>query len=476
MSRALGDREGALKAADELISLQGVRATSRDLSDLNESLELYERMVSAWEEENASSWQRNLEKLGHLAGAGRVTPDIPHMETAEADYFEEESIPILKVDDTVLREEEEELPEEDEAAAPPEEDEAVEASGELEIPTETIPEDGGIARALEMAGDAPTGDPPRESKDAAEPEAALEPAADPEPPPAPEPEPEATPEAALAPELEPTPTPESDPGPESGPTLEPVPAPEPEAVPEAKPELAPQPAPVSPLDLAPQPAPVSLPPVEEPPTEAPPAEEPRYAPPVERAVPAEAPMREPEPAEEPVAEEPSRVPSPSDAEGDESAVVPPVDPTLRTKLRGMIQRVREQLGDTPRDAPQQDVGLSRQAELFRYLMRLAGNLPPNRDWEYRRSEERLKLLGVHARLSGRGTLRSRASRVEAPRVAASPRGGAVGAGRDGDDAPRPSETMRYLASLSGHLDDPEVAGQLTDRARAVGERLSRIDH
>ncbi|MEX0741592.1 MAG: hypothetical protein WD079_02265, partial [Phycisphaeraceae bacterium] len=108
VNRSLGDRAGALEAADELVSLQGTRGNSDDLSNLNQSLELYEQMVNDWEEENADRWQRNLEKLGRLARHGRAEGEIPDMETSEAEGFDEESIPLLNFNGGTAGEAEEE--------------------------------------------------------------------------------------------------------------------------------------------------------------------------------------------------------------------------------------------------------------------------------------------------------------------------------------------------------------------------------
>ena len=118
--RVLGDREGALAAADELISLQGHRGNADDLSNLNESLELYEQMVNDWEAENAEQWRRNLEKLGRLANQGRTAETVVDMETSEAEGLDEESIPILNFDGGTVSEEEEERVEEPVEDEPPE--------------------------------------------------------------------------------------------------------------------------------------------------------------------------------------------------------------------------------------------------------------------------------------------------------------------------------------------------------------------
>lgn len=112
--RALGDRDEALSAAERLISLQGQRASSDDLSSLNDSLELYEQMVEAWDYENVERWDRNLEKLGRLAEAGRVSDENRPVEADETAVLDEESIPILNFTGGSAFAEEEDLEEEEE--------------------------------------------------------------------------------------------------------------------------------------------------------------------------------------------------------------------------------------------------------------------------------------------------------------------------------------------------------------------------
>ncbi len=136
----------------------------------------------------------------------------------------------------------------------------------------------------------------------------------------------------------------------------------------------------------------------------------------------------------------------------------------------MINRVRDQLGPEPEpdeSAPKADDGLSKHAKLFGYLLGLAGNLPPTRDEEFRQSEERLKLMGVQARLSGHATLRSRAA--ESAGQGTSPEA------HRASHLPRPSDTFDYLARLSGDMPDPDVGGQLSERARRVSEHLRSVD-
>jgi len=64
----LGQKNEALETVDELISIQGQRATSDDLNALNKSLELYEQTVEAFQDEHGEAWEKSLESLGRLNG------------------------------------------------------------------------------------------------------------------------------------------------------------------------------------------------------------------------------------------------------------------------------------------------------------------------------------------------------------------------------------------------------------------------
>ena len=100
----------------------------------------------------------------------------------------------------------------------------------------------------------------------------------------------------------------------------------------------------------------------------------------------------------------------------------------------MIEKVRDQLGPQPEPDPNAEPAdegpFARHARMFGYLMNLAGSLPPDRDQEYRQSEERLKLAGVHARLSGHDTLHRKleAARAHAPSTEKPSQSGSAKAG------------------------------------------------
>jgi hypothetical protein len=75
-------------------------------------------------------------------------------------------------------------------------------------------------------------------------------------------------------------------------------------------------------------------------------------------------------------------------------------------------------------------------------------------------------MGVHARLSGHGTLRDKA--------ATHSQGERSGARSDTAGVGSVSDTFEYLASLSGHHPDPEVGGHLSERAHRLSDRLRNM--
>lgn len=101
-----GNKERAMSAAEELISLQGNRANPDDISALNESLDLYEDIVSSFQDELAESWQRNIEKLGRLAALSGERP--AQAQELEAEYGEnleaDDAVPILDFEQNFLNE------------------------------------------------------------------------------------------------------------------------------------------------------------------------------------------------------------------------------------------------------------------------------------------------------------------------------------------------------------------------------------
>jgi tetratricopeptide (TPR) repeat protein len=105
-----GERQEAIQTVDNLVNLQGNRATPEDISDLNRSLELYEQTVKAFEEEHTEEWEKNLERLGRLVSGENGTPEPAQDSDFKADVLpelEEESVPILDFgDEEIIFEEE----------------------------------------------------------------------------------------------------------------------------------------------------------------------------------------------------------------------------------------------------------------------------------------------------------------------------------------------------------------------------------
>ncbi|AEF80774.1 tetratricopeptide repeat protein [Leadbettera azotonutricia] len=66
-----GSVEKALRTADALVNLQGKRATSDDLSELNKSLDFYENAVNTYSSSVKEMWDRNMKILG----GGEEHPD-----------------------------------------------------------------------------------------------------------------------------------------------------------------------------------------------------------------------------------------------------------------------------------------------------------------------------------------------------------------------------------------------------------------
>src|SRR5690606_7496500 len=86
----------ALETVDELVSLQGQRATSDDLTALNKSLELYEQAVAAYQSEHGDAWERSLESLGQLNSAATEDAELGVEGTTS---LEGDSIPVLDFGD-----------------------------------------------------------------------------------------------------------------------------------------------------------------------------------------------------------------------------------------------------------------------------------------------------------------------------------------------------------------------------------------
>ena len=120
----VGQKESAIEMVDELVSLQGNRGDPNDITGLNDSLELYEKIVQTFEDEHSEEWERSLELLGKM-----VSPQIDTDKLDQSPELEGESIPVLDFMEEFEAEPEEMFPEEEE-----EEEEAEEISYQEPIP------------------------------------------------------------------------------------------------------------------------------------------------------------------------------------------------------------------------------------------------------------------------------------------------------------------------------------------------------
>ncbi len=125
--QALGQKEKALETVEELITLQGNRASKDDLDSLTASLSLYEKIIESFAFENKEAWERNLEKLENLRFNSSYEKgseieedsllllDIPEDEVPIIDIGSMEPVfDILEEEEQLTIEEEEEAEEEDE--------------------------------------------------------------------------------------------------------------------------------------------------------------------------------------------------------------------------------------------------------------------------------------------------------------------------------------------------------------------------
>ncbi len=97
-----GDIEKAVRTADTLINLQGKRATSEDLSNLNKSLELYEEAVRSYSASLQDIWERNLQALRQneeIKAAGTQEEPNPLLLSAIDSIPVEEEIDNLFIED-----------------------------------------------------------------------------------------------------------------------------------------------------------------------------------------------------------------------------------------------------------------------------------------------------------------------------------------------------------------------------------------
>jgi tetratricopeptide (TPR) repeat protein len=76
LHKEAGSLEKALRTADTLVNLQGKRATTDDLLDLNKSLEFYENAVNAYSTSVKDMWNRNIKLMDGEGEDGSAEEDI----------------------------------------------------------------------------------------------------------------------------------------------------------------------------------------------------------------------------------------------------------------------------------------------------------------------------------------------------------------------------------------------------------------
>jgi tetratricopeptide (TPR) repeat protein len=248
-----GKKESAIEAVDGLINLQGKRATPQDISDLNASLDLYEKTVEAFESDHRDAWARSLSRLGKLAmdssNSGRAEAGSLLVDGfAEMD---EDSIPVLDFGGaTVVKEEKPDEPDEEERL----EQEIVLLDNVT--PLHSLPEEGRLPANFTGGGSPPV--PPEEYPQEEAP--SIPPPREPPPyfPPFPRQAPAPSPPEPSAPRRQESPAPESAPAPQpaaapqrrESPAPESVPAPQPEPVPQTPPQSFDTPQPPPPPEVS----------------------------------------------------------------------------------------------------------------------------------------------------------------------------------------------------------------------------------
>ena len=135
----------------------------------------------------------------------------------------------------------------------------------------------------------------------------------------------------------------------------------------------------------------------------------------------------------------------------------------------MINNVRDKLGPNESPAGGADEAMSKTAQLFKYLMDLSEGLPPNKDHEFRASDQRLQLANLSARLSKRPTMRERVEQVRAahPERAPAPSKQPVTHRRIG-------EAFGFIAQLSAAHPDPSIGNKLAEKSARLAEKLAQL--
>jgi tetratricopeptide (TPR) repeat protein len=103
-----GETEKALRTADQLVNLQGQRATADDLTGLNESLEMYENAVKAYTSEAEKMWEKNLQILQEAVSEETAEPTPLLLSAGENETYVDEETETLFIEDPELGLQEEE--------------------------------------------------------------------------------------------------------------------------------------------------------------------------------------------------------------------------------------------------------------------------------------------------------------------------------------------------------------------------------
>lgn len=438
--REQGEREQALHSAEDLISLQGNRANPEDLSAINESLAIYEDIVSTYQTDHNEAWQRNLEKLGDLAREaeeGEAKEVKAEMEIDELAGLEEDSIPIL---DFTAEHFEQDAEEEEE---PPEEPDWEALSAHQHYPS-----------LLRMAEGERRESPPQRQ-----------------------------PAASGAPSYPPPEHPGASPWHN-----------------EAEPQYRqPPPPPPYPAQLPPQypqyPPPQYPPPQYPPPSQTyhihqqsgqqPPAPpEPALQEPDRQSGEGAAPPwpaptfvfhAPPEGVQPPEGLAPQTPPSDEDLPAEEEAAPPPEEaPVPEEELPGEVAAAeeggedpgeREEPGEPGEPGEEPEDEWQRRAAMFDYLVQLAGDLPEQQNRAFLESDIRLRIETIKARLTGRPGLRADIERY--------------GMGREAEEGGEPlrvtpkrlRDTFGYIQSLSGYHPNHKIADALKTRLEFLMKAL-----
>ncbi len=449
--RAQGQRDQALHSAEELISLQGSRANPEDISAINESLAIYEDIVSTYQADHNEAWQRNLEKLGDLAREaeeGEAEEVKAEMEIDELAGLEEDSIPILDFTAEHFEQDTEEAEEE-----PPEEPDWEALAAHQHYPSllrmaEGERRESPPQRQPQASG--PPSYPPPEHPDASPWHNEAEPQYRQPPPPPPYP-------AQLPPQYP------QYPPPQYPPPQYPVPQyPPPSQTYHIHQQAAQEPPPQeqSPTQQQPEGA-------------APPSSWPAptfvfHAPP-EGGQPPEGLAPQAPPAEETLGEEAPDEETPDEETPDEETAA---EPDGDTEPPGEPQTPGEPYeAEEPADTEEPEDEWRRRAAMFDYLVQLAGDLPEQQNRAFLESDIRLRIETIKARLTGRPGLRADIERYGMGRESAEAGDAGEGSERLRVTPKRLRDTFGYIQSLSGYHPNYKIAEALKTRLEFLMKAL-----